>query len=141
MASLFASLGVLLGLSWGPLGLSWGALGRSWDPLGRSWDALGTLLGPPWGRSWRSWGALGCILVLLGSLLVPSGCPRTRFRPFLEHSRMNFLMKPHSCNHPLSIPPLLRGGLCAAHGIRPSYSYYKYRMYNYYDNYCIQLNN
>ena len=125
----WASLGEALDLSWAPLGRSWGSLGRSWGALrallGHSWDALG-----------RSWGALGPILALLWSILGAPGripgplCPPVRHAHqfsavFLNDFRMIFLLEPRSCNHPLSISPLLRGGLCAAHGIIIPHSLYQ----------------
>ena len=111
-----ASLGEALGFSWAPLGCS----------LGRSWAAVGLFLGRSWALLGRSWADLG-------PLLVHPGRPWTISRPFVPSSnacalifsrfsdsfRMIFLLEMRSCNHPLSISPLLRGGLCAAHGIPP----------------------
>ena len=45
--TLWASLGVVLGGSWGDLGSSWGPLGTLLGSPGRSWEAPGAVLGAP----------------------------------------------------------------------------------------------
>ena len=49
---LLASLGALLGLSWGSLGAFLALLASLWGSLGLSWGSLGALLG----LSWPLWG-------------------------------------------------------------------------------------
>ena len=136
-----------LGRSWPILGRSWAAVGRSWAALGpllgRSW-ALLAALGPLWGRSWplfgQSWPLLGRSWAALGRSWGPSwhpcgpswapransqpfftllGCLRIRFHPFFVRFSYDFLHETAFFQPCSGDPPLLRGGLCAAPGIRP----------------------
>ena len=55
---LLASLGALLGLSWGSLGAFLALLASLWGSLGLSWGSLGALLGLSWGSLGLSGGSL-----------------------------------------------------------------------------------
>ena len=108
LGTVLAALGALWGRSWPLFGQSWPLLGRSWAALGRSW-------GPSWhpcGPSWAPRANSQPFFTLLG-------CLRSRFHPFFVRFSYDFLHETAFFQPCSGDPPLLRGGLCAAHGIPP----------------------
>ena len=126
-----ACLGSVLGLSWACLGVSSVYLGLSWAFLGLSWPALACLgpvlaCGVPVFKHFSTWCCAELLQHVFGALFflharVLPGAQNISILPCLSHHVFihmtpGLLQGTHAGFHLLIfVPPLQRGGTCAAH--------------------------